>query len=370
MTDATWMRAAYDASLQGVGRVNPNPLVGAVVTHNDVLIATGYHACYGSDHAEVMAFKQATECLEGATLYVTLEPCSHYGKTPPCVDAIIAHKIKRCVVACLDPNPLVAGRGIKRLQEHGIEVTVGVLHDLCASLNAPFFKYITAGIPYIFLKCGITLDGKMATASGSSKWITNEQARAKAQYYRHKFMAIMVGKNTILYDDPSLHTKMPNGRHPYRIFFDAQLEIDEKYQVISNNSDKKTIIITLLTNKHSGKALHLQKWGVHFIFMPSTPFVLGDVFKKIGERGIDSVLVEGGGDLISQLFKENLIDEGEIFVAPTIIGDAKAHAFVHGFSPQIISNALRLSQVSYTIYDDNIGVHFKRSAEEIVCLPD
>ncbi len=370
MTDQVWMQVAYDASLLGVGRVNPNPLVGAVIVCGNQLIATGYHACYGADHAEVMAFKQAADCLEGATLYVTLEPCSHYGKTPPCVEAIVAHKIKRCVVACLDPNPLVAGKGVKYLQEHGIEVTVGVLHNVCAELNAPFFKYITKGVPYIFLKCGITLDGKIATASGSSQWITNEQARAKVQYYRHKFMAIMVGKKTILHDNPSLLAKMPESRHPYRIFFDAELAVDEKYQVINQNDDQKTIIITLASQQLSKKALRLQKLGIRFIFMPSTPFVLHDVFKQVGELGIDSVLVEGGGNLISQLFKENLIDEGEIFVAPTIIGDVKAHSFVSSFAPQTINDALRLSQVSYTIYGDNIGVHFKQPAENSPCLQD
>jgi len=243
-----YMRRAIELAKKGAGAVNPNPMVGAVVVKNEEVIGEGYHKFFGGPHAEVYALEDVGKEAEGAAIYVTLEPCSHYGKTPPCAKKIIDMGIKKCFIGSSDPNPKVAGKGVAMLKEAGIEVVENVLKEECDEINQVFFKYIKTRIPYLFVKCGITLDGKIALSNGISKWITNSIAREKVQFYRNKFMGIMVGINTVLTDNPSLTARVENGVNPFRIIVDPCLKIDENCKVVKNNEDEKTVIITSQKN--------------------------------------------------------------------------------------------------------------------------
>lgn len=353
-----YMKLALEEAIKGIGAVNPNPLVGAIIVKDDEIISTGYHAKYGEAHAEVNAINKAGDLCKGATIYVTLEPCSHFGKTPPCVDLIIKSKFKKCVIGVLDPNPLVAGRGVKKLQEAGIEVVYGILEKECLDINKVFFKYITNKSPFIFLKCGITLDGKIATKEYSSKWITNDLAREKVQKYRNFFSGILVGANTVRKDNPSLKTYLPKGRNPFRIILDRNLTISEECNIIWSNDDCKTIIVTSYKKKDTEKFLYFkERFNINFILIDENDS-LKDILLKVGELGIDSILVEGGGNIISQLFKGNLIDGGEIMVAPKIIGDSQSISFIDGFSPNLMNEVISLNNVKINTYGNNVGFEF------------
>lgn len=360
-----FMKIAIEEAKKGFGFVNPNPLVGAVLVKNDEILSTGYHQIFGGPHAEVNAISNAT-ITEGATLYVTLEPCSHYGKTPPCTELIIKSNIKRCVVATLDPNPLVSGRGIKQLKDAGIEVIIGILEKEAINLNKVFFKFIKEKIPYIFLKVGITLDGKIATRNYSSQWITNSLAREKVEKYRNFFSGVLVGANTVIQDNPSLTCKTSGNRNPYRLILDKDLIINEDYKIIQNNSDKKTFIITNKKNMDKELFQKLEKdFFIKFITF-SDDENLKDILKKISSYNIDSILVEGGSGVISSFFKENLFDGGEIMIAPKILGDNSAIPFISDFSPLNINSAFNLDNIKINLYDNNIGFEFYK---EEGCLP-
>ena len=357
--DKEYMKFAIKLAKQGEGKVNPNPIVGAVVVKDDVIVGKGYHKVFGKAHAEVYALEEAGKLARNATIYVTLEPCSHFGKTPPCAEKIIKMGIKRCVIGSNDPNPKVAGKGIEMLRAAGIEVTRNVLKEECDELNQVFFKYIKSEIPYLFLKCGITMDGKIALSNGVSKWITNEKAREKVQYYRNKFMGIMVGINTVLYDNPSLTARIENGVNPFRIIVDPNLKITEEYNIIKNNEDEKTVIITSVINKNNEKIKKMEKnKKIMFIFLEGICFSMYDMLREIGKQGIDSVLLEGGETLISRAFSEKVIDGGEIFISNKIFGDNNAKSFVSGFAAENTDEALTLDNIKYNVYDNNIGVEF------------
>lgn len=365
--DKYYMKLALKEAIKGLGKVNPNPLVGAIIVKKNKILSKGYHEIFGGLHAEVNAINRCTqEELEDATIYVNLEPCSHYGKTPPCVDLIIKSKIKKCVIGIKDPNPLVSGNGIKKLKDFGIEVIVGVLEEKCRKINRVFFKYIVEKVPFVFLKVAITLDGKIATRNFSSKWISNEKAREKVQQYRNNFSSVLVGANTIKKDNPSLKCHL-KGRNPYRIIFDKNLSINNSFRVIKENFDKKTIIVTKIENKESVKLKKMQENKVKFIFYKEGEN-LKNILTKIGSFKIDSILVEGGGEIISYFFKENLFDSGEIFIAPKIIGDEKAVSFVKGFNIKDIKESMELKNIKINKYDENIGIEFDRN--DLKCLQD
>ncbi|MBM6821825.1 bifunctional diaminohydroxyphosphoribosylaminopyrimidine deaminase/5-amino-6-(5-phosphoribosylamino)uracil reductase RibD [Fusobacterium mortiferum] len=353
------MARALELAALGEGTVNPNPLVGAVVVKNNKVIGEGYHKKYGGPHAEVFALEMAGEEARGADIYVTLEPCSHYGKTPPCAKKIIEMGIKRCIVASLDPNPLVSGRGIKMLQEAGIEVITGVMDKEAKELNRVFMKYISEKTSYLFLKCGITLDGKIATKTGNSKWITNELAREKVQKLRNKYMGIMVGINTVIKDDPSLTARIENGRDPYRIVIDPNLDISLESKFV-NFQDGKSIVITSESNREKEKVSELEERKVKLVYLEGTNFKISDILKKTGELGIDGILLEGGSYLISKAFEEKAIDGGEIFIAPKILGDEKAISFVKGFSVENIADGFELENVKINSYGNNVSMEFYR----------
>ncbi len=363
-----YMRMAIELAKKGAGAVNPNPMVGAVVVKNGEVIGRGYHKFFGGPHAEVYALEEAGEKAEGATIYVTLEPCSHYGKTPPCAKKIIDMGIKKCFIGSSDPNPKVAGKGVAMLKEAGIEVVENVLKEECDEVNQVFFKYIKTKIPYLFVKCGITLDGKIALSNGISKWITNSIAREKVQYYRNKFMGIMVGINTVLTDNPSLTARIENGVNPFRIIVDPNLQIDENCKVVKNNEDKKTVIITsqknLFTEDAENTEIQIKQKRlseenkVKFIFIDGEKFSFRKMLEEIGKAGIDSILLEGGETLISLAFEENVIDGGEIFIANKILGDNSAKPFISGFVREKMEEAVQLTNVRNNIYGENVGMEF------------
>ena len=363
-----YMRMAIELAKRGAGAVNPNPMVGAVVVKNGEVIGRGYHKFFGGPHAEVYALEEAGEKAEGATIYVTLEPCSHYGKTPPCAKKIIDMGIKKCFIGSSDPNPKVAGKGVAMLKEAGIEVVENVLKEECDEVNQVFFKYIKTKIPYLFVKCGITLDGKIALSNGISKWITNSIAREKVQYYRNKFMGIMVGINTVLTDNPSLTARIENGVNPFRIIVDPNLQIDENCKVVKNNEDEKTVIITsqknLFTEDTENTEIQIKQKRlseenkVKFIFIDGEKFSFKEMLEEIGKTGIDSILLEGGETLISLAFEENVIDGGEIFIANKILGDSKSKPFISGFVREKMEEAVQLTNVRNNIYGENVGMEF------------
>ena len=363
-----YMRRAIELAKKGAGAVNPNPMVGAVVVKNEEVIGEGYHKFFGGPHAEVYALEDVGKEAEGAAIYVTLEPCSHYGKTPPCAKKIIDMGIKKCFIGSSDPNPKVAGKGVAMLKEAGIEVVENVLKEECDEINQVFFKYIKTKIPYLFIKCGITLDGKIALSNGISKWITNSIAREKVQFYRNKFMGIMVGINTVLTDNPSLTARVENGVNPFRIIVDPHLKIDENCRVVKNNEDEKTVIITSQKNlfiedtentEIQIKQKKLCKENkVKFIFIDGEKFSFKKMLEEIGKTGIDSILLEGGETLISLAFEENVIDGGEIFIANKILGDSSAKPFISGFVREKMEEAVQLTNVRNNIYGENVGMEF------------
>lgn len=356
--DEKYMDLALELAEKGRGYVNPNPMVGAVVIKDGEIVGKGWHKFYGGPHAEVYALDEAGAKAEGATIYVTLEPCSHFGKTPPCAEKIKKMKIKKCVIACLDPNPIVAGRGKKILEEAGIEVVVGVREKEAKELNKVFMKYITEKNPYLFLKCAITLDGKIATNERDSKWITNEKSREKVQFLRHEYMGIMVGINTLINDNPRLTARIENGVNPFRIVVDPHLRTPLESNFVNMADDNKSIIVTSKENEKNDKITELENKNVKIIYMEGFNFSVHEILKKIGELKIDSVLLEGGSYLISKAFKENRIDGGEIFIAPKILGGGLP--FIDGFDFKEIKDCFHLQNVKFNVYDDNISVEFHK----------
>ncbi|MDR1831775.1 MAG: bifunctional diaminohydroxyphosphoribosylaminopyrimidine deaminase/5-amino-6-(5-phosphoribosylamino)uracil reductase RibD [Fusobacteriaceae bacterium] len=360
MDDSLYMEKALELSLQGVGRVNPNPMVGAVVVKDGKIVGSGYHREYGGPHAEVYALDEAGENARGATLYVTLEPCSHYGKTPPCAEKIIRMGIKRCVVSILDPNPKVSGNGIRMLREAGVQVDVGLHAEQARKINRVFFKYITTKIPFLFLKCAITLDGKIATRTGDSKWISNEAARAHVQYLRHKYMGILVGITTLLTDNPRLTARIENGRNPFRIVVDPHLKVDLRGH-FANYEDGKSVIITSEERASDEKCKELARRNIRMLFLPGTTFKFSRILEKLGGLNLDSVLLEGGSSLISRAFAENVLDGGEIFIAPKILGDDGAIPLVRGFVKETMSDCFELPHACCNTWGDNISLEFYRN---------
>ncbi len=323
MTDESYIQLAIEIAKKGKGNVSPNPLVGCIIIKNERIIGAGYHEKYGSNHAEVNAINSARESIEGSTLYTNLEPCSHHGLTPPCVDKIIENKIKRVVIGTMDMNPLVRGKGIRKLKSAGIDVKVGVLEKECIALNKFFFKYITKKIPYVTLKAAQTLDGKIADIKGGSKWITSLPSRRFVHELRSKYDAVLVGLGTVLKDNPSLTVRLIEGRNPKRVVLDTKLRLSSGHKLFSNNSDKKLIIITSKKNiDRVNKIKKIRSKGADIIFTGEHKgkINLKSALKELGKRKISSVLVEGGNEIFNSFIKENLFDDVFVFISPKIVG--------------------------------------------------
>ena len=320
--DEFYMKRALRLAKKGERWASPNPMVGSVIVKDNKIIGEGYHKEFGGKHAEINAINNASESIEGATVYVTLEPCSHYGKTPPCVDRIIETRPARVVVGSTDPNPLVSGRGIKKLEDHGIQVTVGVCEMECRSLNEKFFTFMTTGMPFITLKYAQTLDGRIATRTGHSKWISSEQSRRFVHKLRATHDGILVGIGTVLKDDPELTVRHTRGRNPIRIIVDSFLDVPADTKILQNQDLAKTIIAT--TDKgNKEKRSSLRKMGIEIIVINEidTGFIdLKELFQELANRSISSVLVEGGGGIITSLIREKLPDRLYVITAPKIAG--------------------------------------------------
>jgi len=319
------MRKCIELAGKGKGYVSPNPLVGCVTVKNGKVISEGWHKKFGENHAEINAINAAKAkgiSLKGAALYVNLEPCSHQGKTPPCTDEIIKNKINEVVIGTKDPNPAVAGKGIKKLKNNRIKVTAGVLEDQCRTLNKFFFKFIKSGLPYITLKAAQTLDGKIADIEGKSKWISSIESRKLVHEMRSRYDAVLVGKNTVEKDNPELTVRNVKGRNPYRIIIDTDLALNLNNKLFSDKFTDKTIIIASKEpDKFLSGILEQRKIRVVKARAKNGLIDLKDAMKKIASLGISSVLVEGGAFTFTEFIKQNAADELLIFTSPKIMGN-------------------------------------------------
>jgi len=330
-----YMLRAIELAKKGIGAVNPNPLVGAVIVKDGRIIGEGYHAKYGNLHAERDAFSKLTESAEGAEMYVTLEPCCHYGKQPPCVEAIVEHKVKCVYVGSDDPNEMVSGKGYEYLRNHGIEVNTHCLKSECDALNSVFFHYITHKTPYVMLKYAMTMDGKIATYSGKSQWISGEESRALVQKFRNEYVGIMVGIGTVLADNPMLTCRLEGGRNPIRIVADTRLQIPEDAKLVTTAKEVPTIVacgVGYYENHKTSKVARLEKLGVQVLSLPmeDNHIDLKSLMVKLGEMKIDGIMLEGGGTLNDSMLAKDLVQEIRIFLAPKIFGGATAKTPVAG----------------------------------------
>lgn len=355
--DIIYMERALELAEKGRGFTSPNPMVGAVIVKDGRIIGEGYHEKAGEAHAEVNAIRSATESVEGATIYVTLEPCSHYGKTPPCSDLIIEKKLEKVVVAATDPNPLVSGRGLERLRASGIEVSEGVLADKSNQLNDVFNHYITTKTPFVLMKYAMSLDGKIATESGDSKWISSEESRAHAHHLRGYLSGIMVGIGTVLKDDPELTCRVPGYKNPVRIVLDSELRVPLTSKVLMNQDEAKTLI---MTTEHAAMSMRneIEKLGVEILIVPELngKVDLRKALKILGEKEIDSILLEGGGTLNAAALEAGIVNKANIYIAPKIIGGEKAVSPVMGRGVENMADAFLMTDMKVTILKEDILV--------------
>ncbi|SDK29850.1 bifunctional diaminohydroxyphosphoribosylaminopyrimidine deaminase/5-amino-6-(5-phosphoribosylamino)uracil reductase RibD [Sediminibacillus albus] len=356
---AKYMDTALAIAEVTLGQTSPNPSVGAVVVKDGKVLGIGSHLQAGTEHAEVHALKQAGDLAEGADIYVTLEPCSHHGKTPPCADLIIERKLARVFVACLDPNPEIAGRGVDKLRQAGITVEVGLREERARELNRKFFKHIRHKRPYVTLKAAATLDGKTATASGDSRWITSSEAREDVHKQRDLHDAILVGIGTVLQDDPLLTARLPQGsKNPIRIVLDTHLRIPEDSKLLNSQEAMTWVICGSSANTGQAKCnkSHVKVWQL------DTPEIqLEAVLDLLGEQNVQSVYVEGGSGVHGSFVEKSLFDECHWYIAPRLLGGIDAVTSVGGISPRLMKEGKRLTFTSFT----QIGTDIK-----IIAVPD
>ena len=347
MTDQEYMLRAIQLAKKGEGWTNPNPMVGAVIVKDGRIIGEGYHKKYGELHAERNAIASLTESAEGATIYVTLEPCCHYGKTPPCTEAIIEQKIKKVVIGSRDPNPKVAGKGAQILRESGITVVQDFMREECDCLNPVFFHYITTKTPYVVMKYAMTLDGKIATKTGASKWITGELARQEVQHMRHRYMGIMAGIGTVLADDPMLNVRVEGWKSPVRIVCDSSLRIPLDSQIVRSAKEYRTIVAYVGREENeeiTEKIERLHAKGVDTVCCPDGKgqIDLKKLMTYLGNEGIDSILLEGGGTLNDSALRAGIVKEVHCFIAPKLFGGKNSKTPVQGIGIGLPSEALKL----------------------------
>ena len=365
-TDTRYMKRALTLARKGVGRTSPNPAVGCVIVKDGAVIGEGWHRKAGEAHAEINALAMAGAEARGADVYVTLEPCSHTGKTPPCSEALIRAGVRRVAAGMLDPNPLVSGGGLAALNRAGIETSCGICEDDCRAINLPFIKHITTGIPYVTYKCAMTLDGNIATITGESRWISCEESRKYVHRMRSRMDAVMVGVDTIIADNPQLTVRHVRGKDPLRVIVDTRLRTPESVSVLNGKLSTRTVIATTEINPR----VHLRylKQGATIIVCEEYDgrVSMEDLLQKLGAMGVQSILLEGGSRLAGSMLQSGLIDELVIFIAPKVIGS-------NGFAPFTMQGITSMSQA--------IKLDFTtvcRSGSDIVvtarpersCLPD
>lgn len=349
--DRYFMQLALKLASKAIGKTSPNPLVGAVLVQNKKIVGKGFHARAGTSHAEIIALTEAGENARGATLYVTLEPCCHHGKTGPCTKAIIKAGVGRVVVAAKDPNPLVSGKGIKEMRDAGIEVETGIMEKESIKLNEVFNKYITSKIPFIVAKAAMSLDGKIATSSGQSQWITGEDARQNAHYLRNCYDAILVGIGTVLSDNPSLTVRLGSGegRDPVRVVLDSKARTPPSCKMLNQVSSASTYI-AVTENADQENIKKLSDVGAKVITFTSSEkgeVDLNALLAFLGKKEITSVLVEGGAMVHGSFIKEKLVDKVVWYIAPLLIGGENAPGPVGGSGYQGLQNALRLYDMKF-----------------------
>lgn len=353
--DERYMRIAINLAKKAQGLTHPNPIVGAVVVKNNRIVAKGYHKACGLPHAEVNALKAAGREAKGAALYVTLEPCDHFGRTPPCTNAIIRSGIKEVVMAMKDPNPINNGRGVLKLKRHGLNVACGMLEGEAMAMNKPYIKFITKRLPYITIKVAQSIDGKIATSTGDSRWISSEESRRYVHMLRGKADAVMVGVNTVIKDDPLLLSKTSKGKQPVRVVVDSRLRTPIDAKIFSNLNRSQVIIAT---TKFASviKARQYEARGAKVLRLASEEKRVGlkNLFKTLGKMGMIDVLVEGGGELAASLVESGLVDRFLFFIAPRIIGGRNAVTSVEGRGVKNISNSVVLKNIKIKRFADDI----------------
>ena len=376
MREEKYMRRAIELAKKGSGHVNPNPLVGAVIVRDGEIIGEGYHECYGQLHAERNAIANAKKrgnSLEGSTIYVTLEPCCHYGKTPPCTEAIIEEKIARVVVGSDDPNPLVSGKGFQMLREKGIEVIPHFLKEECDAMNHVFFHYIRTGTPYVAMKYAMTMDGKIACYTGDSKWVTGEESRAHVQTLRNHYKGIMAGIGTVLADDPMLNCRIEGGRDPIRIIADSHLRIPIDSQLV-RTAGQQPLIVACLPDADEEKAAQLQEKGVEVLRIPGVTTAditeeqkevisLPVLMKELGARKIDGILLEGGGQLNESALQAGIVDRIYCYIAPKIFGGAQAKTPVEGQGLTRAADAWQFNRIGMQEFGQDILLEYEKAQE-------
>lgn len=376
MPEEKYMRRAIELAKKGSGHVNPNPLVGAVIVRDGEIIGEGYHECYGQLHAERNAIANAKKrgnSLEGSTIYVTLEPCCHYGKTPPCTEAIIEEKIARVVVGSDDPNPLVSGKGFQMLREKGIEVIPHFLKEECDAMNHVFFHYIRTGTPYVAMKYAMTMDGKIACYTGDSKWVTGEESRAHVQTLRNHYKGIMAGIGTVLADDPMLNCRIEGGKEPIRIITDSHLRIPMDSQLV-RTAGQQPLIVACLPDADEEKAAQLQEKGVEVLRIPGVTTAditeeqkevisLPVLMKELGARKIDGILLEGGGQLNESALQAGIVDRIYCYIAPKIFGGAQAKTPVEGQGLTRAADAWQFNRIGMQEFGQDILLEYEKAQE-------
>jgi len=373
MVNETYMKRAITLAKKALGYTSPNPLVGAVIVKNNKIIGEGYHHKAGELHAERMALADCKESPKGATIYVTLEPCCHQGRTPPCTDAIIDAGIQHVVIGSLDPNPFVMGNGIKKLHEHGITVTSHFLQKECDEINQVFFHYITTKMPFVALKYAMTADGKIATKTGASRWISNEVSRKHAHELRHQYSSVLVGIETVLQDDPLLNCRLEHGVQPIRIICDSRLRIPLESQICKTAKKYKTIIA--YANDTMEKKGILESLGLTLWQLPdeNNKVSLTNLLEKLGQNGVDSVLVEGGGRIHFSFLENHLAQKLYIYFSPKIFGGKEAKSPVGGKGISLPEDAFSLKLLQSEVLEGDILLEYviestQRSKDEF-CNP-
>jgi diaminohydroxyphosphoribosylaminopyrimidine deaminase/5-amino-6-(5-phosphoribosylamino)uracil reductase len=320
--DEFFMQRALNLAAKALGRTSPNPAVGAVLVRGRRVIGEGFHRRAGLPHAEIEALRRVNGSARGATLYINLEPCSHYGRTPPCADALIEAGVKRVVVGMVDPNPLVRGRGLRRLRRAGIVVKAGILRQQCERLNEDFACFICMGKPFVTLKLAASLDGRIATANGDAHWISNETSRRLVHELRNQVDAVLVGAETVRADDPQLTCRIPGGRDPVRIILDGHLTISPNATICTQRSPAPTLIVTTIENAQDDRKKRLEQQGVEVLCLPGkqdrVPFA--PLLKELGRRGMKHVLIEGGGQVAAAALQEQVVEKVLFFYGPKLLG--------------------------------------------------
>lgn len=356
--DQIYMKKAIELAKKGAGNVNPNPMVGAVIVKNGEIIGSGYHKEFGGPHAEVNAIDSCSDGLDGSTIYVTLEPCCHHGKTPPCTDLIIKSSIERVVIGSVDNNPIVSGKGIQILKSHGILVDIDVLKSECDELNEMYFYSNKNKKPFVLMKYGMTADGKIATKTGESKWITGEKSRKYVHNTRNNLTAIMVGIGTVLKDDPLLNCRIENGKNPVRIVCDSKLKIPLNSNIIKTSQKIKTIVATV--SEDYKKIEKLKIYGVKILEIKKLKgkLDLNDLMKKLYDLKIDSILLEGGSTLNFSALESEIVDRIHVYIAPKIFGGVQSVTPIGGFGISEIEKAVKLAYRQTRIIDGDVLIEY------------